>query len=184
MFVHPFHRIADSAIRLESRIDDEASSEGRRGAKVAAATGRVGRRGFFGTAIAGAAGLLALLAGRHVNAWQFTPRQADAWAGWRWRRFERDFEPRDFDRRGDERWMTTQAFGEEGGDHRQPRPPRERVTTYAIGEEGSGNTRPRPVPPSERVTTYAIGEEGSGFPRPREPIPRGGMTTQALGEEG
>lgn len=194
MFVHPFHEIApivpDSTPPPRGKTDSEAPSERWRGTATPTSTPavRLGRRGFFASAIAGAVGLAAFLAGR----------QADAWPWWRWR-FERGgYDPRndrdapnhrDLDRRSGEGMRTTLALGEEGGERRPPRPPRERdfgpregderITTQALGEEGSERR-----PPRERVTTYALGEEGSGDRRPRDPFRPGPITTQALGEEG
>ena len=131
MLVHPFHQIAAAAdVMPRCGNDDRVLSEPPR------AVAGNSRRRFFATAITGAAGWLAFLAGRQVEAQQFWRRRYERGPEWDWefdRRRDRD---RDLDRG---RRMTTQALGEEGGEYPRPRPP----TTLALGEEGGGSWPPR-----------------------------------------
>ncbi len=194
MMRHPFHEIVDDSALAEhsladNRPDDNSSSNRLRSDEARGLPrGHIGRRGFF-------AGLLAALAGLAAYA---IGREAQAWPPWQRRRSGRSYreygrgEGREID---DDRRITTQAIGEEGGGQRPPRDSTHPgpITTQAIGEEGG--QRPGPI------TTQAIGEEGSGYRPPREPPPRatpendarpprdqpsgaGRITTQALGEEG
>jgi|GEM_PF-2430380 len=116
------------------------------------------RRTFFGQALAGLAGVgaMLLLDRRAVAQDSFNPGGAAGGS------FDRGFSGQS---KGSFRGgLGGDAFGDPGPRYNSGGGGT--VTTYAIGEEGSGG--------GGTVTTYAIGEEGSG----------GGATTRALGEEG
>jgi hypothetical protein len=177
MLRHPFFGVIDPDANADGgrTVDRSADNDqpAIQGDRDVAAPSR--RRTFFGQALAGAAGLGALvLFGRSASAQSggtgsFNPGGAAGGS------FDRGFAGQSQgsfrgglggDSFGDPgpRYqsggtVTTYAIGEEGSGGGGT------VTTYAIGEEGSGGGT---------VTTYAIGEEGSG----------GGVTTYALGEEG
>lgn len=118
----------------------------------------IGRRGFFGHALAAIAGAGAFIFARSASAqtgWDAGggigfpegPALQGGYGG--------GLAPRPSGQT-----VTTYALGEEGGYYPPPRWPRPgRVTTYALGEEGGYYYR-RP-----RYTTYALGEEGGGWSR-------------------
>lgn len=144
---HPFHGIIGPATS-ETRTQIRPTSQN-----------PIGRRSFFGHALAAVAG---------VGAFFFT-RSAAAQTGW--------------DAGGGIGFPEGGALqGGYGGGIGSLPSGGGTVTTYAIGEEGG--YYPPPSWSSGRVTTYALGEEGGYYyRRPRySRYPR--YTTYALGEEG
>lgn len=158
MMRHPFHGVVgpdtdDSAMNDSGLIQQSLDAPGR----------DMGRRGFFGHALAAIAG---------AGAFLFT-RSSTAQTGW--------------EAGGGIGFPEGGALqGGYGGGIRSPGSGGGTVTTYALGEEGGGYYYYYPPrrwrPPPGRVTTYALGEEGGGYYYRRPRYPR--YTTYALGEEG
>src|SRR5688572_8190870 len=147
MMRHPFHGVAGPA--AAEFLQPQTPQKSSRG---------IGRRSFFGHALAAVAGAGAFLFARSATAqtgWDAGggigfpegPALQGGYGG--------GLAPRPSGQT-----VTTDALGEEGGYYPRPRPQPGRVTTYALGEEGGYYYR-RP----RRYTTYALGEEGGGWSR-------------------
>ena len=156
MMRHPFHGVVGPAAH-DSTLNEADPIQ----AITSRAARGMGRRGFFGHALAAIAGAGAFLFARSATAQ--TGSDAGGGIG--------------FPEGG-------ALQGGYGGGIRSPGSGGGTVTTYALGEEGGGYYYPprRWRPPPGRVTTYSLGEEGGGYYYRRPRYPR--YTTYALGEEG
>jgi hypothetical protein len=152
MMRHPFHGI----------VGPDTNSKTLSSAQTEVPARSIGRRSFFGQALAAVVG---------VGAFFFT-RSATAQTGWdagggigfpEGGALQGGYGG-GITTPGSGGTVTTFALGEEGGGYPPPRwPPPGRVTTYALGEEGGYYYRRPRYPRYPRYTTYALGEEGGGF---------------------